>query len=158
MGSRVYVKGKKKYPSVTISFPYIAGLFDGEGCIVINKRKLPSGSYTYWLGATLTNVHLPVLLRIMNIFGGSIKTAKGKIGPIYRWETGANVTVRFLEEIYSFLVIKKDEAFVAINFQQRRESYGRIRGAKPTKQNILDCVKDRKNLQELKIRRWYHGQ
>jgi len=61
-----------------VSLEYIAGFFDGEGFISIQKasHKSHSGS-RYWLTASFCNTHKGVLEEIQKVIGGNVIFHKG---------------------------------------------------------------------------------
>lgn len=105
---------------------YIAGIFDGEGCVFISKSN-PSISRrcktpTYQLNSVVCNTYLPVLVWLKDNFGGTINQKvppKDKNwSPSWSWQTNSNKALNFLETIYPFLRIKKLEVEIAISFQK----------------------------------------
>lgn len=102
---------------------YIAGFFDGEGCINTSKSGLR---------ATITNTDLEILLLIKEYFN------KGKIRQrvLKEWETRkpcfmleywSNEAVEFLNIVYPFLIVKKEQARLAFEYQNtyRRKTKGK---------------------------------
>jgi hypothetical protein len=96
---------------------YIAGLFDGEGCVHIGGRRHNS---SYNLEVSIANTNLEVLEWIKSIFGGYVKThkkAKEYHTQCYSWRVVSKQASEFLECIYSYMRIKKPQADAAITFQ-----------------------------------------
>jgi len=96
---------------------YIAGLFDGEGCVHIGGRRQNS---SYNLEVSLSNTNRDVLFWIQSIFGGYIKEqkkAKEYHTQCYNWRIVSNQAVLFLESIYPYMRIKLNQADGAIAFQ-----------------------------------------
>lgn len=121
---------------------YLAGIFDGEGSIHINKtssekslkawqRKTPN----YTLNVGVTNSHRGVLEIFVKQFGGSIydRTAHR----IYDYRIDRQMASRMLEQLLPFLVIKKERAKIVIDFQNRFEIFKGGRGI-TLSQEILD--------------------
>lgn len=99
---------------------YAAGLFDGEGCILISRN--PSGSY--WLQVRVTNTNRDVLEWFKARFGGCIGVqgaARGhkRARPCWYWSQYSNGAAAFLVEVMPHLIIKRKQAKVAIQFQDR---------------------------------------
>jgi len=97
---------------------YVAGFFDGEGSIY-----LCHGS-NYFLCATLTNTRYDVLKQISERFGGQISKSpnpdkKYTRKQLYRLRWYSNQAKSFLELIWPYLIIKRDKAILAIEFQSR---------------------------------------
>ena len=106
---------------------YFAGLFDGEGCIMITK---PSNNKPrcHTLTIHLYNTHLPTLVYIRDIFGGCLRgTHPDRIAlpirrPQYVLEWYGSTASAILIEVYPFLKIKREEAEYAIHFQSLRKT------------------------------------
>ena len=102
---------------------YIAGLFDGEGNIMINKVIKNKKTY-YFLSINITNVNLDSLEYVKKIFNiGSIsignRKRKNNHRVVYKLRIYSNEASFFLEKILPFLIIKKEQALLAIDFQKR---------------------------------------
>lgn len=98
---------------------YLAGFFDGEGCISlirIGKTKY------FQIVATITNTDLSILEKIKERFGGDIHMGK-KIKPNhkdrYAWRVSSKSAYNFLLEIYPYSIMKQDRIKLALQFQQR---------------------------------------
>ena len=61
---------------------YLAGLFDGEGCINIQKSDNNSGSPGYVLNIQINQIYQKTLLEITQCFGGRFHTRLRKDGKI----------------------------------------------------------------------------
>ncbi|MBA2619384.1 MAG: hypothetical protein H0U91_14635 [Rubrobacter sp.] len=104
---------------------YVAGFFDGEGSI---------GVYHHVNGGVQTGFHLRVQLRqnktdlssrlferLVARYGGCIgefPTRSGKVG--MSWQVGSARAVKFLREIEPHLILKKDQARLAVSWQEGR--------------------------------------
>ena len=101
---------------------YIAGLFDGEGCICLTKLKTRSKhggiSPEYHLIANITNTYLSVLEWIQMIFRGNLnlKLDPKSTKPGYRLEFSTRQAVDFLSTIQPYLKIKLDQCHVALQY------------------------------------------
>lgn len=109
---------------------YAAGFLDGEGCITIGKARQtgnPQRLY-YTLNVTAANTNLAVLQRLEKTYGGSTlgradHIAKGwKQG--YRWRVSSWGAVAFLKEVMPFLIVKRRQAEIALEFQQNMRHSG----------------------------------
>ena len=98
---------------------WTAGIVDGEGCIGIYAR---SGRKDFELVVCVVSTTLPMVDRLKKLWGGSIHVQQptgshaGK-KEIHRWVLGPSAAKGFLEDIRSYLVVKGDQAGVAIEFQ-----------------------------------------
>lgn len=95
---------------------YLAGFFDGEGSIVIDKN--------YALRASVVNTNKWILELFRFYFGGSISVAKpSEKSPhvCYQWHTHADNTLEFLKIITPYLKLKQLEAELGIKFQSTKQ-------------------------------------
>jgi hypothetical protein len=135
-----------------MNLSYIAGFFDGEGSI---------GVYHHVNNGVQTGFHLRVQLRqnktklssqlfreLVARFGGCVaefSTRSGKVG--MSWQVGSAKAVAFLKEIEPYLVLKKDQARLAISWQEGRipayrDERGRIAShSKPVRDRDLAVCK-----------------
>jgi hypothetical protein len=106
-----------------ITLQYIAGFFDGEGSIgIYYHNKAKDG---FHLRTQLTNNENKDALRLvnylMNKFGGNLSeqiTLSGRVK--YNWQLNSDKAVYFLRKIEPYLIFKKDQAIIAINWQEQR--------------------------------------
>lgn len=110
---------------------YVAGLFDGEGWITICKQKLGErgvGHYNrhhvrYQLIAGIGMTHRPIIELVHRQFGGGFfenRSAQKKMPnarPGYMWKVSSGPAASFLALIIPHLIVKLDEAVLAIKFQ-----------------------------------------
>ena len=101
---------------------YIAGFFDGEGYIGIQKTKYKhgDGQYRYFLEINLCQIDPRPLLRIIEEFGGRLYMVKPHppSRPLYRWRAAAVKAADFLVEISPWLLNKREQAEIALSFQK----------------------------------------
>lgn len=105
---------------------YLAGFFDGEGCIQINKvgtelAKRYNKNGRYYLMVSVNQVN-PAPLEILQ------KSYNGTIGPhaektstkrkTWVWRVQGKHADKFLEDILPYLLVKKEEALVALQFRE----------------------------------------
>lgn len=95
---------------------YTAGFFDGEGCITMQYRE----SIPHLLHVNISNVYLPVLEAIKYTYGGNISVKKVKQNRLrqYFWQATSEVACKFLREIYPYLLVKQEQAKIALRFQE----------------------------------------
>ena len=110
-----------------LSLPYIAGIFDGEGCIDITK-DLRHGSGGWLLRAKITNSSLKVLKEIQKQFGGRLHqihgenyhSAGGSVSRVAVWDLtwrGSQAT-SLLWMLWPFIRIKEAQLSVALAFSR----------------------------------------
>src|SRR3990172_4259095 len=116
----------------TIGKEYIAGFFDGDGCIGIYRNKGCKDS-TYKSGfrkpcwtrvVNLSNSYKPLLIDVQEIYGGRIRLVKKGLGQrypgrkckdVYEWTIGSKSDIiHFLEDISPFLREKKSQALIML--------------------------------------------
>ena len=106
---------------------YVAGMFDGEGCILIVKQH-PERN-TFRLDVRVTSTDFPLLESLKENFGGWVgnqpdnKNVK-KCRRARYWAASSKTAFVFLKKIAPFLRIKKEQAGLAIEFQERIEKVG----------------------------------
>lgn len=100
---------------------YLAGLFDGEGCVSISKRY--NGEH-----ATKRQGNLFVIIKLTDYdtiawlkdnFGGSVSVPRmhGNRKQQYAWALGASSAADLLYDILPFLKIKSKQAMIGIDWQ-----------------------------------------
>lgn len=107
-----------------VSLQYVAGFFDGEGCVTFLKN----GKAIY-VTAHLTNNDRRVLDEMHEKYGGCVYTRLRNGDPrrktTYSWQVSGTKAIAFLREIYPYLVIKKPQAEVAFFWSSVRPGQGR---------------------------------
>lgn len=96
---------------------YIAGYFDGEGCITIHNHCS--------ICVQLTNTYLPTLKWIQQLFDGCIynhSSHKKGYKYSYKWQTAGFNAFYFLSAISIYLKEKKQQADLAIQFYDTCDS------------------------------------
>lgn len=106
-----------------ITLQYIAGFFDGEGSIGIYYRQKTKDGFH--LRTQLTNNKNKDAQRLMSYlidrFGGNLSEQVTLSGNIkYNWQLNSDKAVYFLKKIAPYLIFKKDQAIIAINWQEQR--------------------------------------
>ena len=98
---------------------YIAGFFDGEGCVGIRKPCMDKSRgrlKTHSPYVTISQVHRDVLDMIRGFYGGNIYFSKngGKNGIWTYQQGGTNLGFDFLRAIYPYLIVKKEQVRVIL--------------------------------------------
>lgn len=112
------------------SKPYIAGFFDGEGSIGIYSRKDRKGGYHLrtQLTQNLTPKSLELIEFLQSVYGGNFSPHKTlSMNTNFNWQLNGDKAVVFLEDILPFLVLKEEQALLAIEFQKNRPTINRNR-------------------------------
>ena len=105
---------------------YFAGLFDGEGCISINKTSGGKRQYKrngFQLRVSVTNTNIEVLEMLQDAYGGKVYIREKKNARSYgNWITVSNQCVVPLSAWMPFLIIKRQQAVIALDFQSKRKT------------------------------------
>jgi hypothetical protein len=97
---------------------YLAGFFDGEGCVRVNKTPTRN-TISYHLIVSIANNDKTILDSCKEIYGGDVHL-KGK-GPCLSWSLFSKASIeKFLLASLPYLVVKKDEALVALEYVRLR--------------------------------------
>jgi len=110
----------KMVPTVS-DLAYIAGFFDGEGYVAISKHDKTKkwNQLGFTLIVVIGQVNPFPLIFIRQFFGGHLRreNAKGNKRAIWMWTISSKTAYDFLQEIYPYLKVKKDECNLAFQFQ-----------------------------------------
>lgn len=92
---------------------YLAGLFDGEGCISVKRRKVSkhrkTAGFQLYISLGMTYRWAPMYLQF--VFGGRVrKRLVPNRLPFYEWSTWAFQAEEALKELYPYLFVKRQEA------------------------------------------------
>lgn len=120
---------------------YIAGFFDGEGCIRVNKT-LSRNVICYHLILTIANNDRFILNSCKEIYGGDVRL-KGQTN-CYSWSLFNKLYIeQFLLDTLPYLVVKKEEVLAGLEYirlghkkhcpEKREEIYQRLIALKKLK-------------------------
>lgn len=121
------MKVKHGRETITTKIAYIAGFFDGEGCI-----RLKNANHVI---AHITNSNQKILMEVQDLFGGQIRTQERTPNKtIFNWYITSSEAVDFLTVLAPFLKEKGPQAMLAIKFHEQKsnltkeekESYARV--------------------------------
>lgn len=113
------MKVKHGRETITSRIAYIAGFFDGEGCVRIKEAN--QGGNSFYVIAHITNSNRGTLERIQDFFGGAIREQeKTPNKTIYNWCITSAEAVDFLKTLSPFLDEKKTQALLAIKFHEKK--------------------------------------
>lgn len=98
---------------------YAAGFFDGEGHIRIQQHS--ARCRTFMLQATATQATLFPLDWLQERFGGTVASRlqgyRGEQRAQYTWQISSAGAERFLRLILPYMLVKRDEAEIALQFR-----------------------------------------
>ena len=107
-----------------IELAYLAGFFDGEGCIMIQRAGKLYGAernLRFYVRVSVVNTNSINLYRFSELFGGHVSETFSKIPShknIYTWQISGKSAANFLLVIQPFLKMKYDQAELALEFQR----------------------------------------
>ena len=128
-----------------IKLSYVAGFFDGEGSVIIVKRKPRNKeriSYSYSILATISQRDGAIMDWLVGNFGGTVVYKDKKDYLCYDWRITHKKAEIFLKEILQFTKYKKPQIEVALRLQNR------LKKTIKRKDGTCDVLSDN----ELKIR------
>ena len=103
------------YNFIDIKLSYIAGLFDGDGCVSFQASK---GSLAPYLRINISNSCRFVLEFVVNtLHKGTVRLiypATTKRKPMYVWACRSKEAAEVLERIFPYLIIKREQAMVGV--------------------------------------------
>lgn len=105
---------------------YAAGFFDGEGCIQIARMRRKGKHDVYALRVSANQRDARPLLLFAEHYGGKVrKHERTRFGQcdMWRWLVSSAKAEAFLLRVLPYLVVKKDQAELALEFQARRLSH-----------------------------------
>lgn len=144
-----------------LTIHYLAGLVDGEGCITLSRYKKPECKEDIWCYSAMLQVGMvykPLIAELQSQFGGYIghKTPKDAIRRSYSvWNVKGERCINLLKEIEPFLIVKKDEANLLIQYWNDNEARlvgGKMKGLHGEARESIKLKREwyRIKLQELK--------
>jgi hypothetical protein len=93
---------------------YLAGFFDGEGCIRVNKTPTEH-SPSYHLIVTIANNDRSILDSCLKLYGGDVRKKDKR--DCYSWSLFNKVHIKqFLLDALPYLVVKRDEALSGMDY------------------------------------------
>ncbi len=98
-----------------IDLSYLAGFFDGEGCISILKTTKKDWNPSYFLQAQIGQKYGDTLVWVKENFGGNMYTARDQT-----WIVTNYKAYEFIKLIAPYLKYKKPQAELAIKFYEER--------------------------------------
>ena len=104
---------------------YTAGFFDADGCVEVywGKTKDSQRGGQFRLIAQITQKHwLPIFEEWYDCWGGSLTHRRTREG--WAWTLNTKRAALFLKDILPYLRNKRDQAELAIRFQERKKQRG----------------------------------
>lgn len=119
--------------SIETDLAWAAGFIDGEGCITIRRYRVPGGrNLAYQVAIVVANTHRESVEKVCAILGvGKIFILKKDASlpyllPSWQYHANAQQAKQVLTKIYPYLVTKKRDADIALEYLNMEiGSYGR---------------------------------
>jgi hypothetical protein len=107
------------------TWAYVAGLLDGEGSIVVDVAWSKTGSPYHMLRVSICSTSRVLIDWLVDTFGGSVSndtrsSIKRGRRPCWAWRLSANRAKHFLEHVRPYVIEKKKQVALAIEFQHRK--------------------------------------
>ena len=117
---------------------YMAGIIDGEGCILIGRKSQGKGkSPRLTLIVNIVNTNEWLIQWIKMQFGGNIRNRfppNPNAKMIWTWRVESKKAMELLKLVLPYLQIKRPQAELAIQFQSRK----RFRGGTLIQRSLTD--------------------
>lgn len=101
---------------------YAAGLFDGEGCVLIAYPRSGNKSRRRYhrLDVSVSNTDIRALVWLKEHFEGRINKLSrfGRSRDAWQWRANDGTAETFLQTILPFVIIKREQVEIAIAFRQ----------------------------------------
>lgn len=104
-----------KIEPTTTDLAYAAGMVDGEGCIHILYHR---GRGHHSINVIITNTDPRVAEWLLERFGGRVHHPRERVD---NWTVSARKAAAFLELVYPYLVIKKEQADLVLKLHRDRK-------------------------------------
>lgn len=153
----------RRFLKMKNNWSYLAGFFDGEGCITVQKSKSyrnknnPARYYSIRLSTANTN--LDVIQHLEKIWGRKLRAYVRKMKdnrlkrrPCYHLEVDRKGAVfQFLKGIYPYSIVKRKQIKLALKLMKHLEDHQYMGGKVPEKvilyrNRLADQIKRNKKL------------
>lgn len=130
-----------------LEIPYVAGLFDGEGYITINKWEVPGRDYIrYQLFVGISMTDKPIIEMLAAQFGGMCTSHKKQKQPTHRrvfcWKVSSRTAVPFLKSVKPYLRVKREQAELVLGFQEHVTANASVFKYQPEKRAELYAYRE----------------
>lgn len=133
-----------------IELAYVAGFFDGEGCVYLNALKNGGAS----LRVKISQKDKRPLEYIRSIFGGSVCVSRNKkwATECWNWSVSAAQGERFLKLVQPFCLVKKEAIEIGLEYCSIKRPVSR-----PGIGHRWNPFSDEEKAQRLDLRRRLHA-
>jgi hypothetical protein len=120
---------------LSVELAYAAGLFDGEGCVIFNRRGTDGGWQTE---LSLSNCDIRALEYMKDLFGGSVRMAviarNENRYPIGAWTISGKKSADAAKAMLPYSVLKREQ----LKLYLEGRATIRERGGRPPKGEMLE--------------------
>lgn len=103
-----------------VDIAYIAGFFDGEGCVTVGKNGA--------VDVRIVNTGYATLLKVQSVFGGNVAERSQIVNKKqYVYTLYGENAVQFLSTVEKYLIDKKNQALTVLEYFSLREEIPTIR-------------------------------
>lgn len=130
---------------------YGAGIFDGEGYVDIYKATLSKASKnpSLMLRVIISQKDGKVMNWLQDNFGGYVSLSRKDTYYIYRWDIRSKSAYKFLSLIYPFVIIKKEQVKLALQFEETKGKYlETLKGYQGFRKLTEDELKERTEIKD----------
>ena len=133
---------------------WAAGFIDGEGCVSTPVRMRSRNRRDYSLALYVGQVDPRPLLRLRAYFGGEVvpRTSRNGGRPIFMWRVTGNTAEVALRVLLPFLMVKEEQARLAIALRDRIKSYVVV----GRKVDDLETAERMALVEAIKAAKWRH--
>lgn len=115
----------KKHKISPEEVAYCSGIFDGEGCVIINWKTYRPKSLHKHIGKqrfatyiNVSNIDGRIIDKLCSIFGGiPYRSWGGKNRTMYQWRLSGKNAEEAIRIMYPYLISKKEQAKLFLNFR-----------------------------------------
>ena len=110
-----------------ITYQYLAGLIDGEGCLMISKATRIAEAkrgIKFCPVMSVANNYLPLMEKIMLQFGGKIRNQGKPIQKVYNIYFSSNEIRELLPKLLPYLIVKKSQAEILLSYLEKMQQNG----------------------------------
>ena len=105
-----------------VLWSYLAGLFDGEGTVCISTSRNKNNTVIFQMNVKIANTNLGLMQWLITNFGGTYSVShskeKNNCKTQYAWmPKGKNNRKAVLENLLPYLVVKKQQALIGLEFE-----------------------------------------
>ena len=100
-----------------LSRVYVAGFFDGEGCVRIERVR-----NFFFISVQVTGTHKQTIYELRDQYGGCVVAMKVRSvhhNQAYKWRITNRGAAAFLEDVLPFLRQKRIQAIMALTLQEQ---------------------------------------